>query len=159
MKTSNCPPPLMGIDVSVPPPSANNHYENFHHYPPPINYSSPPPVTSHFTGHSTPVTKIKEENHSNSQGRSPSPYSPSRPCEDEDELNHVVANPLPVLQPPPLPPSSLNNKGAAGPTFIVKGEWSTRSPLRLPLAPAEVLLFRQKQFMTSESLSQYSWVS
>jgi hypothetical protein len=65
----SCPPP---IDVSVPPPHSlpNPYYTQ--HPPPPSYLSSPPPMN------------IKEE--TKEENRSPSPYSPSRPCEDEDDL-------------------------------------------------------------------------
>ncbi|XP_046441957.1 SURP and G-patch domain-containing protein 1-like isoform X2 [Daphnia pulex] len=65
----SCPPP---IDVSVPPPHSlpNPYYTQ--HPPPPSYLSAPPPMN------------IKEE--TKEENRSPSPYSPSRPCEDEDDL-------------------------------------------------------------------------
>jgi hypothetical protein len=65
----SCPPP---IDVSVPPPhTLSNPY--FIQHPPPPSYLTAPPVMNI-------KEEVKEEN------RSPSPYSPSRPCEDEDDL-------------------------------------------------------------------------
>ena len=61
----NYPPPLPPqVDVTIPPPMFLNH--------PPPQYLHPPP--------SPMINKeVKRER------RSPSPYSPSRPCEDEDE--------------------------------------------------------------------------
>ncbi|XP_032783973.2 SURP and G-patch domain-containing protein 1 isoform X2 [Daphnia magna] len=66
-----CPPP---VDVSVPPPHTlpNSYYVQ---HPPPQTYQSAPPPM-----------KIKEE--VKRENRSPSPYSPSRPCEDEDDLTY-----------------------------------------------------------------------
>lgn len=68
---SNLPP----IDVSVPPPSMQPSMQSSSYYtqhPPPSYISVPPPI------------KIKEE--VKEEKRSPSPYSPSRPCEDDDDL-------------------------------------------------------------------------
>lgn len=69
----SCPPP---IDVSVPPPSMHSLSSSsyFTQHPPPSYLSAPPPI------------KIKEE--VKEENRSPSPYSPSRPCEDEDDLTY-----------------------------------------------------------------------
>ncbi|KAI9562350.1 hypothetical protein GHT06_013315 [Daphnia sinensis] len=66
-----CPPP---VDVSVPPPHTLPNLYYVQHPPPQPYLSVPPPV------------KIKEE--VKRENRSPSPYSPSRPCEDEDDLTY-----------------------------------------------------------------------
>jgi len=75
------PPPPPPIDVTVPPPMFLNR-------PPPEYQCNPPSVPVGFE------EEVKRER----AERSPSPYSPSRPCEDEDEQEH---------------------------TFFKKGEWST----------------------------------
>ena len=69
------PPGPTPINITVPPPSSyfqqqcNPQYSN-----PPPQYSQPPPsIKMPMKG------EVKRED------RSPSPYSPSRPCEDEEE--------------------------------------------------------------------------
>ncbi len=71
-----CPPP---VDVSIPPPSLPVSSTSYfvQHPPPPSYLSAPPPIKI-----KEEVKEEKTERHS----RSPSPYSPSRPCEDEDDL-------------------------------------------------------------------------
>lgn len=78
------PPP---INITVPPPSSYFQQQCTPQYSnPPPQYSQPPPLISQMSIKG----EVKREQ------RSPSPYSPSRPCEDEEEQ-----------------------------VFINKGEWST----------------------------------
>ena len=83
MKTHYIPPPPP-INITIPPPSS--YFQQQYSNPPP-HYSQPPPPI-------LPQLPIKKE--VKREQRSPSPYSPSRPCEDEEEQH-----------------------------FFIKGEWST----------------------------------
>jgi hypothetical protein len=103
-----------------PPPQLN--------FPPPSSYSFQQPSPEHSSGSSQTTVKeeIKREDIKREE-RSPSPYSPSRPCEDDDEQ----------------------------PTFSVdsKGEWSTApvigaeaganvwTPLPMPMQQNSTLLW------------------
>lgn len=89
------------------PSLTSNVQQNDYSFPPPVDVTVPPPVTMHpsqpsqyFLQHLPPppppqqqqqlynddssLVKIKEE--MKRENRSPSPYSPSRPCEDEEDL-------------------------------------------------------------------------
>lgn len=107
------------LDTSVPPPAP--FYHNSYQYPPPQQYiKEEPQDTQHRSqyikqepGCSSQSSRFIKEESSRSSERSPSPYSPSRPCEDDDDLSPSVAQPPPPPQ-QPRPP--------AEPVFIVKGE-------------------------------------